>query len=158
MTDVLMRELADRVEISELISRFYREVEAANGHPERLGPDWERSYFTPDVRVEYPFAVLEGIELVGRSLRDATGMFAAVHVLTTDHEIRIDGDRAFARWNTYNTHVHHPGFAAEHGELFVVGDRFTGDLVRTADGWRFATQTLEVIWSRGTPPPPPIPE
>lgn len=32
------------------------------------------------------------------------------------------------------------------------GDYYEGEVVRTADGWRFRGQALHVTWSDGTPP------
>lgn len=140
----------DNAAITVLISRFFRTLSER-----RFEGDWDKEYFTEDVRAESPHGTAVGAEAVRQS-QQAVEDWAVIQYLNTD--VLIDGDAvtATASWNSLMTHVHHESTLKELGEdldpLFTVGGVWDVDLRRTADGWRFARTSVQPLWMSGTAP------
>lgn len=79
----------------------------------------------------------EGREAIEKVFGDTIGLMEMMNQVCAASVISIDGDRATARWSITE-------FAKRKGqdklELFI-GD-YDDELVRTADGWRFAKRVL----------------
>ncbi|MET9520005.1 nuclear transport factor 2 family protein [Streptomyces sp. NPDC002994] len=136
-------------EISALLDRYLIGLD-----DQELDDAWAQELFTKDARVEFPMSRHEGLNGLADYHRDALGAFAATQHLGSPAVVEFGeaGERAVLRANLVSTHVHHSGAAAE--PLFQVGTLATGEARLTADGWRLATLSFRVLWSRGTPPRP----
>lgn len=152
-----VRQLMDRAEIGDLIDRFSRDLDDRTRDGRPFDPAWARGYFTEDAGVEYPVGSATGVEAVA-ALIDGKGMapFQGSHHVTANHLIELDGDRAGVRFNLIATHVYRDDQRRRRpedaGDLFVAGDYYEGEVVRTERGWRFRRQTLHVVWTDGAPP------
>jgi hypothetical protein len=106
--------------------------------------------FTDDVRVTFPVGQHEGIEAVVTAIGDGMRQFGPTQHAGSNYVIDLDGDWATVRWNA--THTHLPPGATPFDEPFVSGGYYEGEVVRTADGWRFRRQTCHLVWLTGMPP------
>lgn len=136
-----LRQLADQLEISALLTRYARGVDRK---------DWElyRSVFTEDAHIDYTSAGA----IAGR--RDeviewlAAG-FAAIpwtmHYIT-NIDAQIDGDTATVRAMFYNP-MQLPGMP----DQSACGGYYHHELVRTPDGWRSRSLREENLWFTNAP-------
>jgi SnoaL-like domain len=153
----LVRALADRAEISDLIDRFARDLDDYTRDGRPFDVAWVRSYFTDDAEVDYPIGTARGAEAIA-TLIDGQGMapFQRTQHITTNHIIDLDGHRAGLRFNLIATHVHAEEVRRQRGEEpgahFTVGDYYEGEAIRTDAGWRFERQSLRVTWTEGSAP------
>lgn len=136
-----LQELADKIEIHELLARYARGVDTK---------DWPlyRSVFTPDATIDYTSA---GAVAGTRDEVAAWLETGFVHIPMTQHfisnvEIDIDGDRARVRAMFYNP-MQLPGMDA----MSRCGGYYHHDLVRTADGWKSARLVEENLWFENQP-------
>ncbi|MGW2117688.1 nuclear transport factor 2 family protein [Streptomyces zhihengii] len=140
-----LRALTDRAGIEDLVGRYARSLD------ERvLDEEWAAAFHTEDVAVEWPVGTLHGRGAVLELVRKAMAPFGPTVHLATGTVVEVDGDRASTRGALLSTHV----LADGSGELFVSAGHLDNELVRTADGWRIARQSLRIAWTRGTPPTP----
>ncbi len=138
-----LRELQDRIEISDVLHRYAAAVD---------GKDWEllRTCFTDDVEADFrAFGgrdVVRGAEAWVEAIRATLqGMDATQH-LTGNHVHRIDGDEA--RLTAYIQAVHI--FANDKGDSeYTIGGHYDCDMVRSPEGWRIRRYALVVRWHRG---------
>jgi hypothetical protein len=125
------RELADRIEITELLGRYAHAIDAM---------DWEllRTVFTDDVTADFESVgqyVEMGSTITGfRNLTDwydvaLTPFFGVMHFMT-NHLIELDGDTA--RTKSYM-----------HVLNMSMGGVYHAECVRTPDGWRIRYFRLE---------------
>ena len=125
-----LAEVADRIAIRELTARYNRTWED-------LDPDGWADTFTEEGVLE---PVDMGITIEGRTaLRQmaADAGFGVVH-LTTDAVIELDGDTAVQVCTLLTAvRTREPKSVAFSGT-----GRYTDQLVRTADGWRFKRRTV----------------
>lgn len=140
--------LADRTEIIELFDRFARDLDHRAFEAEAAPDDWARSLFTEDVTLAFPVGSHAGIDGVTALHRAALAPFARTQHLHTNYLIDLAGDRADVEFQLLATHV----YADPAEPPFQVGDRYTGEVVRTAAGWRIRRLALDVVWTRGRPP------
>jgi 3-phenylpropionate/cinnamic acid dioxygenase small subunit len=70
----------------------------------------------------------------------------ATQHLITNHQVRVEGDRATSRCYLQAQHVRK---AAVGGVNFIIAGRYEDELVRTTDGWRIMRRTLHRDWSEG---------
>jgi len=138
-----VRDLTDRQELTELVSRLYVLLDE-----ERF--DELRSVYTDDVHLEFPSATMHGIDEAIAVARRRGAKYDRMQHLSTDVVIELDGDRAAVRTNHWALHVHPTQTAAEDFQAGVV-HRF--DAVRTPGGWRLNRGHAEVVWTSGTPGP-----
>lgn len=80
------------------------------------------------------------LDLVPKSL----GRYTATHHMSTNHQIRIDGDRAESR--SYLQAVHVSGNPTEH---WSAGGWYDCRYVRTPTGWKFSQVKLSAVWLAG---------
>jgi hypothetical protein len=143
----------EHLAITVLISRFFRTLTER-----RFEAEWNKAYFTDDVKAESPHGVAEGPDAVRQS-REAVEAWAEIQYMNTDILIDFDEDdpdRATASWNALMTHIHPESSLKDRGEgvdpLFTVGGVWDVDLRRTPDGWRFSRTSVRPIWMSGTAP------
>lgn len=139
-----LRLLVDRVELQDLVDRYLTGLDDAE-----FDDDWARSVFTEDGRFEFALGGHEGVAGMAAFTAAMMGKWQRTHHVSAGHHVDLDGDLAQVRGTLIATHLHRDAVAAE---PFQVGDRFEGEAVRTAGGWRFTRLAFEVVWSRGTPP------
>lgn len=139
-----LRELEDRRAVAETICRLDTILDEQRFNE-------LSTVYAPDAVADFPSALMEGLDALTDVARRRMESYDAMQHATTNVLVTIDGDRATARANQIATHVHRGEGPGSHHETGVV-HRF--ELVRTADGWRIARADAEVVWRRGTPPPP----
>lgn len=136
-----LRQLADQLEITALLTRYARGVDRK---------DWElyRSVFTEDAHIDYTSAgaIAGGRDEVIEWL--ATG-FATIpwtmHYIT-NIDAHIDGDTATVHAMFYNP-MQLPGMS----EQSACGGYYHHELVRTPDGWRSRSLREENLWFTNAP-------
>ncbi|GAB3647949.1 nuclear transport factor 2 family protein [Streptomyces sparsus] len=147
-----VRELADRAEITDLVSRYVILLDTQDD----LGFDdcWPRSVFTEDVRLEFPLGTFQGLDGLAEFHHRAKAKFARTHHLAANHLVELSGDTATVRCQMLATHVQTEQARAQAGPdlapLFEVGGYYLAEAVRTPDGWRFRSWTCRVVWHQGT--------
>jgi hypothetical protein len=126
------RAIADRVELTELLSRYHQAVDSL---------DWEglRRVFTPDARCAYlgldlfgaEDSHLEGREKIIAWLQGGLGQLADGNPrhFFSNHVFNVQGDTAHSR-----SYMH--GFRPHIGGLYEI------DHVRTPEGWRIKNLSL----------------
>ncbi|MCC3771625.1 nuclear transport factor 2 family protein [Streptomyces sp. UNOC14_S4] len=147
--------LVDRAEITGLVDRYLLSLDTLPGG-DGFDDEWARSFFTEDVEISSPVGEHRGIEGLAESERATMAKFERTQHIGTNYLIGLDGDRATVRWNALMTHVHlastQAARGAEPGGHFDVGGTFTGEAVRTADGWRFRRLDIRAVWTNGQGP------
>ncbi|MFJ5086940.1 MULTISPECIES: nuclear transport factor 2 family protein [unclassified Streptomyces] len=137
----------DQAEITALVDRFFLALDTRE-----FTPGWARPYLTDDASMAAPVGSTRGAEAVRTAetalLRFAGTQHFASGVVT---DAAFGTDHATASWNAYMVHIHH---SPAPDPLFVVGGRWEATLRRTAEGWRFTTMAVHVVWTRGEPPTP----
>ncbi|PRW64223.1 nuclear transport factor 2 family protein [Actinopolyspora mortivallis] len=145
-------ELADRLEVSELVNRYVvlLDTQDENG----FDPEWPSLIFTEDVRMELPVGTYEGLDGLAEFHYRAKSEFARTHHVSSDHRIVVNGDFATVRCQMIATHVHRRSERLENGRLplFRVGGSYEAEAVRTLHGWRFRSWVCRVSWHEGTGP------
>ncbi|MEU3573668.1 nuclear transport factor 2 family protein [Kitasatospora sp. NPDC036755] len=151
-----VRVLTDRADITGLIDGYLLSLDTAPHAGGRFDEAWARRYFTPDVRITSPVGEHEGIEGLAESEQATLGKFERTQHVGANYMIDLDGDRAAVRWNALMTHVHLPSTQQARGERpgghFDVGGTFTGEAVRTRDGWRLRSLDIRAVWTTGQGP------
>jgi hypothetical protein len=137
-------DLADHADLRDLIDRYVTGVDER-----RFDDPWFRSIFTEDVALESPRGKVTGVSRLGAYARSLVEPWDRTLHHTSNHLIDVDGDRANLQATLYATHLHRP---EDPGAPFHIGGRFTGEAMRTADGWRLRRLHLELIWTEGDPP------
>ena len=136
-----LRSLLDRVELDEVMNRYAASIDLR---------DWARlrTVFV-DGEIEADFTSM-GVKQVFRGpaeewverVRQTIVGFDATQHFFANHSAEFDGDRAVdtrymqARHQLCDTH-------------YAIGGYYTGQMVRTAAGWRVARYTLTVTFSDG---------
>ncbi|MET8468746.1 nuclear transport factor 2 family protein [Streptomyces sp. NPDC006422] len=149
-----MTSQTDHFDISMLVSRFFRALDARE-----FKDGWAWDFFTDDVRTVTPLGTTEGSAVVAET-EVSVERYARTQHISSD--VLVDtagdsaGDLARASWNALMTHVHHDTTLERLGEgvppLFTVGGRYDAELRRTPEGWRIAHMTVHAIWTSGHPP------
>jgi 3-phenylpropionate/cinnamic acid dioxygenase small subunit len=136
-----VQQVADKLEIHELLARYARGVDTK---------DWAlyRSVFTPDAAIDYSSAGA----IAGTRDEVAAWLEAGfVNIPMTQHfisniEIELDGDHAKARAMFYNP-MQLPGMS----DLSYCGGYYDHELVRTTDGWKSERLVEHNQWFVGQP-------
>ncbi|WP_018686044.1 nuclear transport factor 2 family protein [Actinokineospora enzanensis] len=142
-----LRALTDRVEITTLIDRFFRALDERG-----LDLAWGRTVFTEDAHVAFPIGEHRGLSEIVAALADGMSRFGATQHAGSNYLVDVDGDRANVRWNAIQTHL--PLGGTPFDVPFVSGGYYEGEVVRTADGWRFREQRYHIVWLGGQLPQP----
>ncbi|MEV7525565.1 nuclear transport factor 2 family protein [Streptomyces sp. NPDC091371] len=140
-------ELSDRAAISALIDRYVVLLDTQDEND--LDESWPLTVFTRDVRLRFPIGDHEGVAGVAKFHYEAKQKFARTLHHSSNHVIHLDGDRAAVRFHLTATHVHHNG---DSGPLFDIGGYYTGEAVRTEQGWRLREWEFHLIWATGPGP------
>jgi SnoaL-like domain len=132
--------VADRIAIQDLIARYAvivdsRDFDALDG------------VFTADARIDFTaFGGPAGSPAeIKTFLRDSLGIFRRTQHLMGMPVIDVDGDRATARTPCTNPMVLADADGAD--KVWLIGLWYDDELVRTADGWRFASRRQERCYS-----------
>ncbi|GGX79613.1 nuclear transport factor 2 family protein [Streptomyces hiroshimensis] len=148
--------LADRAEITGLIDRYLLGLDVVPAGGGRFDDAWARSLFTPDVRITSPVGEHEGIDGLAESEQATLAKFERTQHMGANYMIDLAGDRATVRWNALMTHVHldstREARGTAPGDRFTVGGTFTGEAVRTSEGWRFRHLDVRAVWVDGQGP------
>lgn len=145
MNESRIRELADNIEIREILTRYAWAIDTK---------DWDAldDLFTPDANVDYSSSggVVGPINEAKPWLAEMLAAFPMTQHMLTNVDISLDGDRATARSACYNP----MGAATRSGELhhFFLGIEYHDELVRTERGWRISRRVEEQRWMHGSLP------
>jgi 3-phenylpropionate/cinnamic acid dioxygenase small subunit len=135
-----IQELSDRLEITDLLTRYARAVDRK---------DWNlyRTVFTADTHIDYTSAggAALGLEEMCAWMDEALAQFPATQHLISNVHVEIDGDAA-----TVEAMFHNP-MKMPDGSAWVTGGWYHHDLVRTADGWRSRKLVEESAYFSGMP-------
>lgn len=139
MSDTRVGELADRLALTELVSR-----EAFWLDEHRL--DGAEAFFTEDATARTPGGEAEGPAAIAELANRAHGKYASTHHLPTGVVVDLDGDTAEVRFSAAIA------FTVEGDEVVLSTARYRLDARRTDAGWRFSR--LEITPATGTAPLP----
>ena len=148
-----MARLADRMQISELLSRYCSTVD-----DKHISAEYVEAMFTPDGRYILPNgAAVVGPKAITAQKIKTFSRFRATHHVTSDHIIEFDGDTARLRANMTAMHlwsadVSDPLSLQSH---FVAGGVIEAIVVHTVDGWRFSELSTRIVWRTGAGLPAP---
>ena len=140
-------ELADRIEIDDLLTRYATAVDTR---------DWDlyKSVFTADAVIDYTSSggIRGKLAEVTEWLSDALSGFSLSQHMVTNRDIRVAGDAATSRSYFYNP----MGRTKRDGTLALmfVGGYYRDRLRRTDAGWRIVERIQDTAWlstSPGTP-------
>jgi 3-phenylpropionate/cinnamic acid dioxygenase small subunit len=135
MTDsTLLRDLTDRREITDLVSRLGLWLDEGRF-------DEAPAILTPDVAVSTPGGQAQGIERVVAQARRNHQHAHLQHVIS-NVLIDLDGDRAAVRANLVVTF-------ADDAVSSQQGERYRFDAVRTPAGWRLSRVEVVPVWKIG---------
>jgi 3-phenylpropionate/cinnamic acid dioxygenase small subunit len=137
--------LVDRAALSDLLHSFAASLDTR---------DWQAyaANYADDGVVELPDPLRPGewivlhkaemTEKVGASL----GRYRATHHISSNHQLRIEGDRASSR--SYLQAVHVQGTMQQH---WSAGGWYDCEYLRTPAGWKFTRVRLTAVWIDGQP-------
>ena len=135
-------DLADKLEIHELLYRYARAVDTGDR-------DLLRGVFVADAVLDYsdvggPDA---GRDEVVHWLVTSLSLLPMAQHLITNIEVDLDGDRATVRALFHNP-MQLPGVEG----ISACGGRYHHEVVRTPDGWRSVRLREENLWFTNPPP------
>jgi len=139
MAAMTLQDIADRIEIDDLLTRYATALDAK---------DWDlwSSCFTPGAFIDYTAAggVKGALPEVRQWLTTVLAGFPMTQHLVTNRAVRIQGDTATCRSCLFN-----PMGVPDNDRLMVFfeGGYYNDKLVRTADGWRIAERIEEPTFS-----------
>ena len=139
-----VQQLSDRAEIQDLI------VREAGAMDRRDWATWQEC-FTSTAAIDYSEndGAIGTPPEVGAWLASVLGRFHSYQHLSSNAEIKLDGDRAEIRTMQYIA----VKMTGSDGERVVFsGIWFHDEVVRTQDGWRIAKRYEELAWRHNFPP------
>jgi len=138
-----VQEVADKLEIQELLFRYARAVDTK---------DWEllEAVFTPDAHLDYTSAggPAAGRDEVVAWLARSLALLPVTQHYITNLEIELDGDRARVRAMFYNP-MQLPGMT----DMSACGGNYLHEVVRTPAGWRSERLVEQNNWFVNPPAP-----
>jgi len=139
------QEIADRIEIDDLITRYATAVDTK---------DWDlyRTVFTDDAVIDYTSAggIRGSLGEVVEWLSHALKLFPMTQHLITNRHVVLEGDTATGRSYYYNPLGRPDGTGGM--QLLFFGGYYNDRFRRTADGWRIAERVEETAWVEGSLP------
>ncbi|MEC3919923.1 nuclear transport factor 2 family protein [Nocardia sp. CDC160] len=146
------QDLADKFEITELVSRLGRALDEG---------DWEElaELYTLDASARTPGGLATGREaLVTQARRNHSPDRHIQHVIS-GVLITLDGDTARVRANLLAVFAWDPAQDPTLGSRpqLTLGEIYRFEAVRTPGGWRFSRVESSPVWSVGTRPAPATP-
>jgi 3-phenylpropionate/cinnamic acid dioxygenase small subunit len=141
MAAMTQQEIADRIEIDDLLTRYATAIDTKN---------WAllATCFTPDAFIDYTSAggIRGRFPEVAQWLAQVLDMFPMTqHLVTNRAVVIVDRDAATSRsafFNPMGLSADDDGFV-----LFFEGGYYNDTLVRTAEGWRIAERIEESCYS-----------
>ena len=137
-----LQTLADRVEISDLLTRYTRAIDTG---------EWDRldEVFTPDAAIDYTATggIAADYPKVKQWLAEVLPMFPRRHHVLGQAEVDLAGDCADVTAYFTNPMVLRQEDGTE--RLWEFGGYYRHRLVRTADGWRSCELVEDLVWKRG---------
>jgi hypothetical protein len=144
--------LMDRTAISDLLIAFARAIDTK---------DWNgyANLYTEDGIVEIPVKRPDGtlVRHVGRkglaefvagdAKRPGLGRFVYTHHISSNHQIRIDGETA--ETTSYAQCIHR--ISDNPSDVWELGGWYNCSLRKTAGQWKFAKVHLDMVWEHGKP-------
>ena len=142
----LLRHLADRVEITDVVLRFARAMDVQ---------DWGllRSCLSSSLDVDYfdlrgdPPSTIAADDFVAARVKGLAGL--KTQHISTNHLVTIDGDAAECS-SCFLIHRVDPS-APEGSNRFDTAGHYLHRLSRTSGGWRIHGIKQTVVWNRGNP-------
>ena len=145
VTPMTPQEIADRIEIDDLITRYATAVDTK---------DWDlyRTVFTDDAVIDYTSAggIRGSLGEVVEWLSHALKLFPMTQHLITNRHVVLEGDTATGRSYYYNPLGRPDGTGGM--QLLFFGGYYNDRFRRTADGWRIAERVEETAWVEGSLP------
>jgi 3-phenylpropionate/cinnamic acid dioxygenase small subunit len=140
MAPMTLQQVADRIEIDDLLTRYAAALDAK---------DWDlyTTCFTPDAFIDYTGAggIKGTLPEVKQWLAEVMALFPMTQHLVTNRTVVIEGDTATSRSYLFNPMGLPDG---DNGlMLFFEGGYYNDKLVRTTDGWRIAERIEEPSYS-----------
>ena len=139
------QEIADRIEIDDLITRYATAVDTK---------DWDlyRTVFTDDAVIDYTSAggIRGSLGEVVEWLSHALKLFPMTQHLITNRHVVLEGDTATGRSYYYNPLGRPDGTGGM--QLLFFGGYYNDRFRRTAEGWRIAERIEETAWVEGSLP------
>ncbi len=136
-----IRELSDRAEINDLLTRYARAVDRK---------DWDlyRTVFTADGHVDYTSAggIAGDVDTQAKWLEEALAQFPTTQHLISNVDITFTG----ADTATVEAMFHNPMVLGD-ATTFVTGGWYHHEVVRTDDGWRSRKLVEESAYFSGMP-------
>jgi hypothetical protein len=150
MSNVTLQEIADRIEIDDLLTRYATAVDSK---------DWDlfSTCFTEDAVIDYTAAggVKGSLPEVRKWLSEVIPIFEMTQHLVMNKAVNLQGDRATSRTGFYNPMGLPDGKGGM--TLFIEGGYYNDKLVRTPAGWRIEERVEETAYStRSQPIAPPM--
>ena len=148
MASLSTQQLADRIDIDDLLTRYSTAIDSKNF-------DLLDTVFTPDALIDYSSAapgVRGNRAEMKKWLSEVLGAFPVTQHLVSNKAISLESDRATGRTMFYNP----MGWTEqESGEmkLFFVGGYYNDKFERTPEGWRIVERIEESTWVVGDRPP-----
>lgn len=144
MTRPTLEDLADRLEIDDLLTRYATAIDTRDF-------DLLDSVFCADAHVDYTSAggIAGDFPTVKAWLSEVLPHFPAYQHLVGNRRVTLAGDTATSVSVFYNPMVQGDG------STFFVGGEYHDRLVRTPDGWRIAERIEKTVWTYGAVPEPP---
>jgi 3-phenylpropionate/cinnamic acid dioxygenase small subunit len=145
MDETALSLLKDRVEISDIVIRYARSLDAQ---------DWDlcRSCFVDEIEQDYsdfrgePPSTIKADEFVALRRRGLAGI--KTQHLSTNHAVTVEGDTAECISAMVIFRFRPDGNADNE---FDTHGYYTHTLVRTRDGWKISKVKQAVLWSMGNP-------
>jgi len=139
MSSTTLQQLADRLEIDDLLTRYATSLDDKNWD------EWA-ACFTADAHIDYTAAggIKGSLPAVREWLSQVMSGFPMTQHLVTNKAVQIDGDRATCRSALLNP------MGVPDGDgmmLWIEGGYYRDKLVRTVDGWRIAERIEQPTFS-----------
>jgi hypothetical protein len=147
-SDAAVQTLLDRAEIDDLVARLGAVLDEGRF-------DDMAGLLIEDATARTPGGVAEGRPaVIAQARKNHRSDFAIQHVIS-DVLVDLDGDRADVRANlvvsfALDGPVVAPAVAP--AVTYALGEVYRFDVVRTADGWRFARVETVPVWMSGERP------
>jgi 3-phenylpropionate/cinnamic acid dioxygenase small subunit len=139
MAAMTLQEVADRIEIDDLLTRYATALDAK---------DWDlfATCFTPQAFIDYTGAggIKGSLPEVREWLAQVMAGFPMTQHLVTNRAVQISGDTATCRSCLFNP------MGVKDGDglaVFLEGGYYRDKLVRTAAGWRIVERVEEPTYS-----------
>lgn len=139
-----LQELTDRIELTELCDRYVRHLDKDRG-----SDAWLPTVFTEDAHLTFPMGEFKGMEGLAGFQKMARTTFERTHHISSNYDIRLDGDRAQVGAHLMAVHVRRGDEPSSH---FTIGGHYEAEAVRTDAGWRIRTFVFDLVWNAGEPP------